>query len=86
MDSITIIVSMIVVCLALISLLVMAKPLKVLLGIILNSAIGAVALMASNYVLAPLGVAVGINLLTVGFIGVLGLPGFLALILIQAIL
>lgn len=86
MDSISLIVSMIVVCLALISLLVMAKPLKVLLGIILNSAIGAVALIASNYVLAPFGLGVGINLLTVGFIGVLGLPGFLALILIQAIL
>lgn len=86
MDSISIIVSMIVVCLALIALLVMAKPIKVLLGIVLNSAVGAVALVVTNYILAPLGVAVGINLLTVGFIGILGLPGFFALILIQAIL
>lgn len=86
MDSISIIVSMIVVCLALIALLVMAKPIKVLLGVILNSAVGAVALVVSNYLLAPLGVAVGINLLTVGFVGILGMPGFLALILIQAIL
>lgn len=86
MDSISIIVSMIVVCLALIALLVMAKPIKVLLGVILNSAVGAVALVVSNYLLAPLGVAVGINLLTVGFVGILGLPGFLALMLIQAIL
>jgi inhibitor of the pro-sigma K processing machinery len=86
MDSISIIVSMIVVCLALIALLVMAKPIKLVLGLILNSAVGALALVVSNYVLAPLGVAVGINLLTVGFIGILGLPGFCALILIQAIL
>jgi len=86
MDSVSIIVTMIVVCLSLIALLVMAKPIKLLLGIILNSAVGTVALIVSNYVLAPLGVAVGINFLTVGFIGLLGLPGFCALILMQAIL
>lgn len=86
MDSLSIIVSMIVICLAMIALLVMAKPIKLLLGIFLNSVVGAVALVVSNYILAPLGVAVGINLLTLGFIGLLGLPGFCALILIQAIL
>ncbi|HCT64314.1 MAG TPA: hypothetical protein DIC60_03435 [Lachnospiraceae bacterium] len=86
MNSVSVIVTMIVVCLAFIALLFMAKPIKLILKIILNSAFGLVALMVSNYVLAPMGVAVGINFLTLGFIGLLGLPGFCALILMQAIL
>lgn len=86
MDSVSVIVAMIAVCIAFIVLLCMAKPIKFMLRILLNSAVGLVALMVSNYVLAPLGVAVGINILTLGFIGILGLPGFFALILMQAIL
>ena len=36
-----------------------------------------------NMLLAPMGLAIGVNLLTVFIIGVLGIPGFLLLYLTQ---
>ena len=37
-------------------------------------------------VLVPFGISLGINILTLGMIGVLGMPGFCALLLISALL
>ena len=39
--------------------------------------------MACNMLLAPMGVIVGVNFLTVLIVGVLGIPGFLLLYLTQ---
>lgn len=86
MDSSRLILLMIALCLALILLLFMAKPLKVAARFLLNALLGAVGLTAANFLLQPIGVYVGVNLLTAGFIGILGLPGFASLLFIQAIL
>ncbi len=86
MESNSIIMVMIAICLALIFLMIIAKPIKMMGRILLNAVLGAGGLFLANILLKPLGITVGINLLTTGFIGFLGIPGFAAAILIGAML
>ena len=79
MSSSDIIMLMIGVCVVLIIYLLFTNPIKTLARIALGSAAGTVGMVAVNSFLAPLGVFVGINPLTVLIVGVLGLPGFATL-------
>lgn len=86
MDSNRIIMGMICICLGMMAFIMMAKPLKIIGKWCLNAALGAVGFYAANLLLQPFQISVGINLLTMGIVGILGIPGFAATILISAIL
>lgn len=72
----------ILVCLVILVLAALAKPLRVLLRFGLSAAAGAAALGICH----GLGLSVGINLVTVGIVGLLGTPGFLGLLALSLIL
>lgn len=78
----SIITAMIFVCLALIALMVLAKPLKFLFKVIINAVVGSGVIA----VLGILGVNIGVNLLTASFVGLLGIPGLAGLVVLQYLL
>ena len=69
--------------LGLLLLALLAGPTGGLPGFIKRALLGSLAIAA---VKAVFGAAVGVNLLTAGVVGALGLPGFFALYLMQAVL
>lgn len=62
------------------------KPLKFIGKIILNSLIGALVLILFNYFGQYTGVHIGVNEFTALFVGLLGLPGFIALLLVKLLI
>lgn len=86
MQSEHVIYLMIFICLGMIFLMVISGPLKAVGKILLNGSLGAVGILLANFLLKPLGVYIGINLLTTGFVGILGLPGFAALLIMGIVL
>ena len=62
------------------------KPLKLVGKIILNSLIGALALIIFNYFGQYTGVHIGVNEFTALIIGLLGIPGFIALLLVKLLI
>lgn len=86
MQSNIIIIAMICTCLAMIFLIILAKPIKYIVCFFRNALLGGAGIFLSNILLAPLGVCLGINPLTLCVIGLLGLPGFAALLFIGAVL
>lgn len=83
MNSTTLIVVIIAFCVGAIVLLAMAKPIKILFGVLGNMLLGAGGIVVANALMAPMGVSLGINVLTLAFTGILGMPGFCALMLIS---
>lgn len=74
------------ICFLAILLMLLSGPLKLIAGIFKNAAIGFCLIIALNFVLKPLGFNLGLNLLTLGLSGVLGLPGVCAMYVISAVL
>ncbi|MDI9496061.1 MAG: pro-sigmaK processing inhibitor BofA family protein [Bacillota bacterium] len=62
------------------------KPLKFMGKILLNSLIGALALIIFNFFGQYTGVYIGVNEFTALIIGVLGIPGFIALLLVKLLI
>lgn len=78
---------------ALIGILILAalsimfgRALRALILFFIKSIIGALAIFAMDFLLSPMGFAVGINLFTAGVTGILGIPGFIMLYAIAWIL
>jgi len=67
----------------LVAILFFNRQIKMVFNLARNAAIGVAGILACNMLLAPMGVAVGVNLMTVFIVGVLGIPGFLLLYLTQ---
>lgn len=65
---------------------VFSAPLKLAIKLLINTLLGFFALWAVNLTAGITGVALGINLWNALVIGVLGLPGFVLLLLVQWIL
>jgi inhibitor of the pro-sigma K processing machinery len=63
--------------------LIRTRQFKWLLKVIKNGALGVVGLLAGNYLMAFVGLAVGINVLTVLVVGLLGLPGLVLLYVVK---
>ncbi len=59
------------------------KPLKFLTKLILNSILGALILIIFNYFGKFTGVYIGVNEVTALSIGILGVPGFIAILAIK---
>lgn len=59
------------------------KPVKIALRLIVNSLIGALMLIIFNYIGGIWGVSIGVNVFTALTCGILGIPGFILLLLIK---
>jgi len=62
------------------------KPIKSVLKILINSIMGAGAIVVSNFLLEGIGISLGVNVLNAFVVGLLGIPGLGALILINKFL
>ena len=62
---------------------VFSTPLKLALKLLLNTLLGFLALWAVNLTAAFTGVTLGLNLWNALIIGILGLPGFVLLLLVR---
>ena len=63
-----------------------AAPLKLALKVLLNSALGFGAVWMLNLTTAVTGLSLGLNLFNAVIIGILGIPGFGLLLLVQWVL
>lgn len=64
----------------------LAAPLKWLVRIIINSLIGALALVTFNFIGQYLGFTVGLNPASILTVGILGIPGFILIIFLKSYL
>ncbi len=62
------------------------QPLKLIGKIILNSLIGALILIIFNYFGRYTGIHIGVNEFTALIIGILGVPGFIAILLVKLLI
>ena len=69
--------------LGLVAILFFNRQIKVVFNLVRNAVIGVAGILACNMLLAPIGVAIGVNFLTIFIVGVLGIPGLLLLYLTQ---
>lgn len=65
---------------------IMKTPLKLALKLLANTLLGFLALWCVNLTAAYTGITLGLNLLNALVIGILGLPGFVLLLLTQWVL
>lgn len=72
-----------IVGLGLVAMLFFNRHIKAAFNIIRNAVLGILGILACNILLAPVGLAVGVNVLTVFIVGILGIPGFFLLYLTQ---
>ncbi len=61
------------------------RPVRALFALILNTILGWAGLYIFNFLFSPLGMAIGINLVSATTVGVLGVPGLLLLIILKLI-
>lgn len=81
------ITAVILACFFLIALIrVFSTPLRVALKLLVNTLLGFLALWAVNLTASFTGIALGLNVLNALIIGILGLPGFVLLLLAQWVL
>ena len=62
------------------------KPLKIMGKIVLNSLLGALILIIFNYFGQYSGIYIGVNEITSLIIGILGIPGFIAILLAKLLI
>ena len=65
---------------------IFSTPLRIALKLLVNTLLGFLALWAANLTAGFTGITLGFNLLNALVIGVLGLPGFVLLLLTQWVL
>lgn len=65
---------------------IFVKPLKFLGRLILNSLLGALFLIIFNYFSKYTGIYIGVNEVTALILGVLGIPGFIALLVVKLLI
>lgn len=65
---------------------IFSTPLRIALRLLVNTLLGFLALWATNLTAGITGITLGLNLLNALVIGILGLPGFVLLLLTQWVL
>ncbi len=65
---------------------IFVTPLKFLGRLILNSLLGAVFLILFNLVAQYFNFHIGVNLMTAMMLGILGIPGFIAILLLKLLI
>ena len=61
-------------------------PLKIILKLILNSILGGILILLINFIGETWGFHLGLNIITAVFIGLLGIPGSIVLILLKLLI
>lgn len=61
------------------------RPVRAIFALILNTILGWAGLYIFNFLISPLGLAIGINLVSATTVGVLGIPGVILLIILKLI-
>ena len=61
------------------------RPVRAVFALILNTILGWAGLYIFNFIFSPLGLAIGINLVSATTVGVLGIPGLILLIVLKLI-
>ena len=79
MDSSESIMLMIVICVGLMLFVLFSKPIKYVLKVLTQGALGFFGIYLLNFVTASMGISVGLNVLNFFITGVLGVPGLLLL-------
>lgn len=64
---------------------VFSKPLGKIVKIAVNSALGGICIIAFNFVSQIFGFFIGVNALTAVTVGILGIPGFIMLLMLRLI-
>lgn len=77
------IIGIIVVC---VLIVIFSKPLSKLLKMAVNSALGGVCIIAFNFVSQLFGFFLGVNAFTAITVGILGIPGFVMLLMLRLIM
>ncbi|MFA9422774.1 MAG: pro-sigmaK processing inhibitor BofA family protein [Sedimentibacter sp.] len=65
---------------------IFVKPLKLLIKLLINSILGALVLIIFNYFGQFTGVYIGVNGVTALSIGILGIPGFVAILVAKLLI
>ena len=76
-------VIIIIAILVLVVFIILKKPIKIVLKLILNTAVGFIVLFALNWLGAFVGITVAINWINAVIVGVLGVPGVALILLIN---
>ncbi len=61
-------------------------PLKIVLRLVINGLIGGVVLLIINFIGAPLGFTLSLNIVSALITGILGLPGIILLVILHFLL
>ena len=61
-------------------------PIKIILKLVLNSILGGIIIFIINLIGSILGFHIGVNLITSIFVGILGIPGAIVIIIIKLLL
>lgn len=64
---------------------VFSKPLGTILKAVINSALGGICIIAFNFISQIFGFFIGVNALTAVTVGLLGIPGFIMLLMLRLI-
>lgn len=83
MDNNTIIIYIACICFLFIFGRIFLVPIKSILKLVLNSVLGALLIYGINFVGAMFNFHVGLNYITAIFIGILGIPGAILLIVLK---
>lgn len=59
------------------------KPIRVVMKLVLNTLLGALALFLANLIGGPAGFRIALNVYTAFIVGVLGIPGFVLLVILK---
>ena len=66
-------------------IVIFSKPIGALFKVIVNSALGVVCIVAFNFISQLFGFFIGVNALTAFTVGILGIPGFIMLLMLRLI-
>ena len=80
------IIMLIIGCIIIAAVFMVSQPLEFICRMLVRGIAGIAGIFVVNILLAFMGVAVSVNLMTVLIISLLGIPGFVALYVAQAIL
>ncbi len=76
-------VIIVVAILVLVVFIILKKPIKIILKLVLNTVVGFIALFALNWLGAFVGITVAVNWINAVIVGVLGVPGVALILLIN---
>lgn len=65
---------------------IFVKPLKFLGRLVLNSLLGALFLIIFNYFGQYTGIYIGVNVVSALLLGILGIPGFIAILIVKLLI